>query len=380
PAAITVSPVDAQGRVAIRGALAASKGETVGALINRGSHGVEPCTVVRPAPTFELACTLAPEDEQAWIEIYAQPPQHLLSSSLARALAHRRGTSAIAFPTLERSAAVADPASFRVALLAELNQIRTAGGLPPLTLAPVQSTSLDPVAPHIIAALRTKDENRLDQLVLGVAAGWDVQGGVIRDANVSSSFSGHRDARGWLANAGEQPLTRNVLFDPKADQLAVGTAFDTPLPGVSTVVATYQIYDPSELAADTEAAFAALNRARAERGVAPAIRIPDAPELERAALSIPQGTHPEDALQQALEAMSRRHGRQVQGSISLTVSPKETAFPPELLMLPAASVAIRLVHHHLPDSRWGFFIVLIAVDPSAPSQRMAAGPSERRGL
>ena len=49
-------------------------------------------------------------------------------------------------------------------------------------------------------------------------------------------------------------------------------------------------------------------------------------------------------------------------------------------MLPAASVAIRLVHHHLPDSRWGFFIVLIAVDPSAPSQRMAAGPSERRGL
>jgi hypothetical protein len=374
---VMVSTVSDAGRVVIQGAQSKA-GETVSGLINRGPLGWSECAAAPPkGKQFQLTCDLAEGDDQAWIEVVSQPKDRLLATAVARTLVHRRGPTAITFPTIARGAPVTAPAALRQAVIVELNQLRTGAKMTPLTLAPQQSVAVDQVVPHFFAAGASGDGSLLDRIALGVGAGWEVQGGLIRDADFSATHvSGPPDAKAWLAATLERPLGRRVLLDPHAHQIAIGAAFDQPFPGVAALIASYRLYDPADAIADKQALAKALNDERARRGLAPAnfVKID---ELDDAVASIAQGTHPEQALQDALDRAASHATGGVNGAVGITVDPSALALPEELINRPTLAIDVRLIHQHHAPTNWGFFVVLAASTQSPSALKMAGEPARR---
>lgn len=372
---LSYGPVDAQGRVVIRGTLPPiSEQETapaeVSAIVNRGPYGHAPCQAKQKLPAFEISCQLAPEDESAWIGVMTRKANRILSTGVARVLVHRQGRQAITYAPVERGTPATDVETFRGALLAELNQVRHAAGLRPATLAPAQSVAVDGVSPPFFAGTETGDDELLDQISLGVVAGWDITGGFIRDGNFVAIL-GPSDARSWLTAALEQPMARRTLLDPRADQIALAATLDDPFPGAGVLAATYEMFDPATRQADAQAVIDALNAHRRARGVAPAIVNNDIVELEQAANNIAAGMHPGEALDIALYRLAAR-GLNAQGAWGFTTSIAEPPLLPELVTPPSLAVGVRAIHYHLPGSNWGFFVLLFVAFPDGSSPQMAA--------
>lgn len=377
---VTYGPVDDQGRVVIRGTLPPATEQRpapteVDAIVNHGAHAWAPCQVKATLPSFVITCQLARDDDSAWIGISTKQPGRMLSNGVARLLVHRRGRQAIAFAPVERGTPAVDVETFRGALLAELNRARQAAGLRPATLAPAQSRAVDAVSPAFFVGNEAGDDELLDQISLGVVAGWDVGGGFIRDANFVAIL-GQSDARSWLAGALEQPMGRRTLLDPEADQIALGATLNEPFPGAGVLVATYEMFDPATREADAQAIVAALNAHRRARGVAPAIVNNEIVELDQAAANIAAGMHPGEALDIALYRLAAR-GLDAQGAWGFTTSVTEPPLLPELATPPSLAVGVRAIHHHLPGSNWGFFVLLFVAFPDHASPQLAAADPVR---
>lgn len=377
---LSYGPVDDRGRVVIRGSFPTSTEQKaapaeVSAIVNQGAHGWAPCRVKQRLPAFELTCQLAPEDESAWIGVATRESSRLLSTGVGRILVHRQGRQAITYAPVERGTPASDVETFRRSLLAELNQVRQAAGLGPARLAPAQSLAVDGLSPQFFAGIEAGDDELLDQISLGVAAGWDVSGGFIRDGNFVAIL-GPSDARSWLTAALEQPMGRRTLLDPRADQIALGATLDEPFPGAGVVVATYEMFDPATRQADAQAVVDALNAHRRARGVAPAIVNNDIAELEQAAGNIAAGMHPGEALDIALYRLAAR-GLDARGAWGFTTSVTEPPLLPELVTPPSLAVGVRAIHHHLPGSNWGFFVLLFVAFPDGSSPQLAVADPMR---
>jgi len=357
------------GRVTISGAIADAEAVAVVGLINRGPHGWAECQVEGTPRQFRMTCALAPEDQGAWIDVAVQRRGHLIARTVARAFAHREGPTGITYPEAKPAAPVADAASFRQALLTRLNEVRRSAKLAPLTLAQNQSASLDGVAPHYFAALEIGDETTLDLITLGTLAGWDVVGGLIRDAHVLGIYLPvRRDAQAWLDETLERPIGRRTLLGPWARQLALGATFDRPTPGIGALIATYAFMEEQAVAEEARRLVARLNDERTARGHRPVHHVEDMPELDEAAVRVAAGVHPGRALDDAVARAAERRRTTMAGSWTVAAKVDDIPFADELLYAEAIEVAVRVAHVSIQGSNWGFTVALLTT---------ARGPDRR---
>ncbi len=366
----------ADGRVTISGAIADPEAVAVTGLINRGTHGWAECQVQGPPSGFQMTCGLDPKDDGAWIDVSVQRRGHLIARTVARAYAHREGSAGIVYPDAKPAAAVGDAASFRRDLLIRLNEIRQSAGLAPISLAQKQSASLDPVTAHYFAASETGDENTVDLITLGTLAGWDIEGGLIRDAHVLGMYLPvRRDAQAWLDETLERPIGRRVLLGPWARQLALGATFDRPSPGLGALIATYEFMEEQAVAAEAQRLVARLNAERTARGHRPVYLVDHMPELDEAVVRVSAGVHPGRALDDAIDAAVQRRNATMGGAWTVAAKVDDVPFADDLLNTETLELAIRVAHVSLEGSKWGFTVVLMTTGRGPRQRPVATRPS-----
>ncbi len=367
---LVVSPVDASGRVEVRGTAPANS-EMVLALVNQGDTGVARCEpdLAMPLPLFAFHCTIAPEDQTTWIEVATRAQGRLLLRTMGIALARREPSAPIKYASVVHDAkAVANDGELSLAVLAGVNRVRAAGKLAPLELASNQAATNQRLAPHFFQASIAKDAAQGDVVALGLLAGWDVQG-TIRGGNLYAALlSGTTDTNAWLDYALEMPMGRFTMLEAEARQIAIGIAPPSGMGGIGAVVTTYQFFGQSDHRAESARVFDLMRRTRAAHGLPAPIAIPGTKALGMQATLVNAGQKDaSDALNDALVMERDRLHRSVRGWVVATSDLDSLPFPAELMRGGPVSVGVEVTHYKEPDAAWGQYVVFLVMEDNGGS-------------
>jgi hypothetical protein len=381
---LLVSPVDASGRVEVRGTAPAGT-ETVLALMNQGDTGVARCEqdLAMPLPLFAFHCSMAPGDQATWIEVATRAQGRLLLRSLGIALARRDAAAPIKYaPVVHEAKPVTNGSELSVAVLEGVNRARAAGKLAPVSLAPNQAATNQRLAPHFFQASMLSDQTQGDVVGLGLLAGWDVEG-TIRNGNLYAALlSGTTDANAWLDYALEMPMGRFTMLEAGARQIAIGVAPPGTVGGIGAVVTTYEFFGGNDHRAESARVFELMKRTRTARGLPAPVAIPGTKALGMQATLVNAGQKDaSDALNDALIMERDRLHRSVRGWVVATNDLDALPFPAELMRGGAVSVGVEVTHYKEPGAAWGQYVVFLVMEenegPSTPQIQAATTTSGR---
>lgn len=356
--AVTATIADPSGHVTLEGAVDADR---VVAVMNRGRDGTadcEPDPATAP-PKFRFTCTLSPDDPWAWIEVVARPRGEDLVDGLRALLVARRDvTGAIELTSSERSSSVGNPE--RV-LLDRLNGLRRAARLRPLTLVLHQSATNERIAPHYFRAVAEHDRRSSADVALGLLAGWDVDGGMIRSGRFTGQLlTGAKTAESWLDAALDLPTTRTMLLEPDATQVAIGAAPPEIVGGMGVVMTLYELFDPRNRLAEEAAIYQRLGRARAGRSLPPLTSLPEMPSLERAIALVQSGQmSPRDVPAFVVARETRRLQRPLVGFHSMVRSIDAMRIPADFVAPGPLAVRVAVTTYRPLGSPWGYYAIYI---------------------
>jgi hypothetical protein len=377
PREVRVEPfspfADADGRVEIRGEALLSSAR-VSALVNRGRFGVADCERLPGAdfPRFHFACQVDPKDRVAAIALTVTPPERLLS---------RAGLSVLAWPGEEtvdvyRAPHYADPSpveegsAVAPAFVDLLNRVRRRAGLQRVELDPRQSEAAAGLAPHFFAALFDRaPEFTADLVVLGMIAGWGVDG-IVESGHFSAAWvTRSNDLSRLLSTALEYPVSREALLAPDIDRVAVGSLLETS-PGSEALAAVFGTYSLFEAETHEEIArrvYEKLESDRRERGLGAPRRLDSLAGLCRRAASLVQGgNEPADAMNALLRESVDILRAPVSGWVAEVRDLDGIEFPQEYLTSPTLRVAVAVSHRRDEGEPWGHYVVMLVVsDPEA---------------
>jgi hypothetical protein len=342
-------------------------------LTNAGSHGVRDCrTDPRVAlPRFHLTCQLDDADSSAWVGIQALPPGRVLARGVARLLIRREGAP-MAFNRAAQNSApesVTSAMAFAKRLVALVNETRAAAQLPALRRAKRQSETSTRLAPHYFAS-ESADDEVMDQIALGLLAGWQVKGTIRTGDFYSNELSGSLDPKRWLAFMLDEPLARRVLLDPQARSIAIGPEVRPETKTIGALINTYTFYESDDHRADIERFLSNLNQHRRGLGLRP-VKVTSAPELASAVHGVKRHHDPQEALQTALERAVDRVERDVEGYY-IEASDLEHVVFPDALLRPSVTLAVSAAHHRYPDAAWGTLTLLVVLFESRGRERTAS--------
>jgi hypothetical protein len=357
-------------RVVIRGE-SLRPAEEVGALINRGRHGIARCEP-QPGvelPRFHFVCEASPSDESAWLVVDVRPAGRLLARSAANLLVwpsgetdkvYRRPTFADSEPMESEDAAVQG-------FVALLNSVRASAELPELILDVGQSETATALAPYFFYSwIGDPSGAAADLLALGMMAGWDVDG-IVQEGHMSGSWVPESDDLATLlATALEYPISRAVLLSPDADRIAVGPFLerDEEHTAIAAVFGTYSLFSEEDHDANVQKVFRKLREARQERGRRGPQHLVDVAQLAIVAASnVQAGADPEDALGDLLQASTEILRRPVQGWVAQVADLEALEFPEDFLTDSEIGVAIGVSYVKPKGEAWGRYVVMIVVAP-----------------
>jgi hypothetical protein len=341
------------------------------AYVNSGEWGVQRCELdpgVAP-PRFTLRCKLAKGDDAAWLQLFATPRGHVLAQEVLSVLALRSEQSATQYSRRQLAAAqpVSDAAGFQSAVLELVNGIRGQTGLAKLALARKQSQVASSATPALFRALLTDSEDgRLaaDGISLGLMAGWDVTGGLIRDAALASSMTLESlDAERWLSEALERPSARAVLLAPDARVLALGASVQAEPAMLAGLALTYAFFQPEANPGERAMrVLERLGRVRKARGLGRTVVVRGAPGVQEQLARITRlEASPSDGLRAAMEYSVAEFRRSVQGFVWETHDLDAIEFPPELLQKGDLTLSAGVTYYRAPGGAWGQYAVLFVV-------------------
>jgi hypothetical protein len=361
PSPITVSRADEAGKVVVTGTVSPGAKRVVG-FINQGAYAVSECESDASValPEIRMTCAMADGDPWAWVQVLTHPEGHRLMHSVSLSIA-RRDDKPI---TLTKPAHISDlPAETGAAILEGVNRTRALASLAPLEPAVKQAESNTKIAPHFFGAEHAHDMTTADELALGMLAGWDVEGGTIRNGSFFAGLvSGTKDTASWLAHALDMPMGRHSLLAPDARKIAIGPAALEGGPAVGAVVTTYAMFgDYAAADADRERAraFGRINEERAKRGLGPVTSVGPMPEVATLAKLVNEGKREGgEALDSALTFQTRRMQRSARGWAFVTHDLDHFTIPPELL-LPSQAVGIEVTHFKPEGSPWGAYLLYV---------------------
>lgn len=347
--------------------------QRVSGMINQGRYGAARCenTPGIKLPSFEMTCPMLGSDPHTWLDIAAFPAGRILGTSVAAMLLFPSGEPSTrwAAPTDVPSMEILDPASMAVGVVGALNKVREAAGLKPLTLSTEQTELNLRVAPHYFGAVFGKGDPTLaDRVVLGLQAGWRVEGDVKKGAFASGWTVHNHDVGKLLAELLERPSSRSVLLDEGATHVAIGPLMSGQPKALATIVTTYSLFDAETLATADEHLMESLTRARGMAGATnPISGIDDL--LDQAALDVRRGfATPNEALEKLLSKVTNRLKRGTRGMVVTTTDIDDFEWNKNLLQAGPLDVAIRVTQRRARGEAWARYVVLVVI--AAP----ATGP------
>ena len=362
--------VGADGVLRIRGRVLFDV-QGISAYVNDGELGARRCELDPKvvAPEFALSCQLAEGDDAAWFQLYATEPGRVLAHEVLSTLALRSSDAAThyALHAFGEPQPTKDVAGFRVAVLEQINTIRGRAGLAPLTLATKQCDTATAVTPAFFRNMlnQTEDGKRSsDLLTMGLMAGWDVQGGVIRNgAIIATLIVDSLDAERWVADALAQPSGRIVLLDPDARTLALGAALNANPNVLAAVALTYAFFEPESKPGERAMrVLERLARVRKARGLGRTVLVRDAPGVAEQLAVIQRGERtPSDAMHAAMERASSELRVPIGGFVWETQDLDMIEFPSELLQKGDLTLGAGVTYYRAPGGAWGQYVVLFVV-------------------
>jgi hypothetical protein len=264
-------------------------------------------------------------------------------------------------PSIGKQVLVTADTDVEDAVTALVNGVRKEAGLAPLVLSEAQSVAARQLAPYYFAsAFGMGVPQTGDLVILGLIAGWNVEG-VVQAGHFASAFVVRSlDLDHLVATALEYPAGRRALLGPDVKRLAVGTVVREDSEFVAGVFGTYAVF---EEAAHDEAArrvIEELDAARAARGKPPVQHLTKVASLGRlAAGRVQSGEKPSDVLGELLRQSSQILHRSVNGWFLDARDLARISFPEPLLERDHVEIAIGVSHHKPAGEAWGRYVVLI---------------------
>jgi hypothetical protein len=378
----TSRQVDASRRVTLRG-VARGEYAHITALVNRGDFEVSHCasdpTVA--APRFSLSCDLAAADAFDWVEVLGQKRGRVTFRPLADVLVYEGDASAVRYKVKSHGAPapVTSAPELATHLLARINDVRKAAKLSPVALAPKQSAENERLAGTLLDAAMGADDDSADRAAIGLLAGWDVEGGTIKDGHFfAGAVAPTHDAMTWLEWAIEQPVGRLTLLDPAARVIAIGPASLEGVSGVGAAVTTYALFESADHAADEALFFRRVAEARAARGLPAPRRIAAPDEMrELTARVLRDETTPRGALQAMLRTMSGERGVRMLGYVLETNNLASVEVPDVFSRAGPLSMALTVTHHRALGAAWGQYVIFTLLPGGATTPSMEAVGTSR---
>lgn len=347
--------------------------------VTQGRYGAVECEAAEGVspPRFDFVCPTAAEDELAWIEIGGFREGRLLGKRMLDLIVRPARTAGDRY-VRPRYGPEVDPSGeedLAQALAGLLNRVRLEAGLKPLELAPEQTRSATELAPHFFSSLVEQDEATSDTIVLGMMAGWDVDGVVVQGGVGWSVVHPADDLSELLSAALERPGPRHVLLGPDMNRLAIGPVSDPESSTLAVLFGTYSLFDTSEPQRRADAAWQKVVEARAKKGRSAPARLTAVQNIAfEAAQLIEEGAEPKDALEHLLHRASRKlRGKRISAGYFNASSLDELEIPKDLVDKDPLSVALAVAPYREKGAAWGSYVVLYVTIRSAGT-RTATGP------
>lgn len=363
------SPVPAaDGRIEIRGELL-TPAASVRALVNRGRFGVSTCDSTRDVvPTrFAFVCAVDARDASALISLSVTPPERLLSSNVLHVLARPGNGLEDVYRITSYGAAhpVVSPESTPADFVELLNAVRRLAGLAAVALDPGQSETAAELAPAFFASIFGRSpEYNAEMVILGMLAGWGVDG-IVQSGHFTASWVlRSNDLQRLLSAALEEPGGRETLLAPAIDRLAVGPLLESA-PGhesMAAIFGSYALFSEEDHTASVNAVMEKLGHERAERGLGPPNSIDEvAPLCSQAASRVASGETPRDVMRDLLGETVEILQQPATGWIAEVTDLDELSFPDEYLTRPTLGLALAISHREEPGEPWGRWVVMAVV-------------------
>ncbi|MGZ3426223.1 MAG: hypothetical protein ACXVCV_06215 [Polyangia bacterium] len=358
------------GRIVVRGEVL-EPAEHLQAVFNRGRFGFGRCTLDPsvPLPRFAVTCPVDAVDASSWIEIAAFPAGRILGHVVA---------SLLVFPSRAPSSSYSDAgyitravpaaADARDQLLSLLNEVRRGAGLSEVALAPRESAVAERVGPHYFAALAgVESELVADEVVLGLRAGWEVDGDLLGGEFAAGALVQTDDLGRLLDSVLERPSGRASLLDHAARLVAIGPVIAPEQHVVAMVASTYALFEGANHDADAQRVLGRLTKARIDQQMSPPRKLASvAGYAQDAAARVQRGdATTKQALKRMLESSAARlPGVAFRGFVFEVSSLEDLDFPRDLVKQPLAGVAISVTHYRPKNSPWTRLLVFIlAAEP-----------------
>jgi hypothetical protein len=372
----------ADGHIALRGEILIPV-EKADALINQGRFGVKECTFdpqVR-LPRFAIDCPSSHDDVSAALEIGAFPPARFTGKVVSHLVVWPAGQLGSHFARLPVPTTYDAPpgADLPGTLTTLLNSVRKEAGLLPVILNAAESKTAAEVAPHYFAAMAgAEPESVVDQVVMGLRAGWQVPGLVGYGMFTSTLTRDPAHVGRLLTTALDRPSGREALLDPDVKTIAIGPVSSREQSVLGAVFGSYSLLDPSAKPQEIDDVLKLLTARRKERGLAaPVLATELQSAMAKAAQTLESGQKDADgALQYAMQgAQSASSG--VQGWFSSADKLEHVQFPDALLKAPALRIAIGVAHYKTSDFPWALRGVLFVVRVGQSGMVAARGAASR---
>ena len=356
---------NADGQITIAGRLK-EEAQFVAGYVNTGPYGVSSCyvdpTVARPS--FSVTCTVAPDDATARIDLVFAQPRRVLAIPFLQVLVRKAELTRLSYrdAALAAGPPIANATEFPAAALTALNQVRAQAGLSAVRLAATQSGAATRVAGHFFSAMTGEGSSeQADTIALGLLAGWQVTGGLIRDATfVATLVPSIRDVGRWLVTTLEFPLGRAALLAEDIEEVAFGPVSLAEPEALGSVVVGYRFHHGSDHAGDVRRLLTRAVLARRQRSLAAPKRLGLEAVMKEELARVHAGeAQPSDALQTVLEAGVVRFGADMRGYVVETTSLDALEIPAEVLSQPTLHLEIGVTHHRPPGAAWAQLVILV---------------------
>jgi hypothetical protein len=270
--------------------------------------------------------------------------------------------------------------AFTSALVDRINAVRAAARIPPLALAAKQSAENERLAGAILDAAVTRDDDTADKAAIGLLAGWDVEGGMIRGGQFFlGAVAPTHDAVVWLESAVERPSGRLTLLDPQSRVIAIGPSIPEGARGLGAAVTTYSLFGPDDHEADEALFFRRIEEERAARGLATPIRIPATDEIRKlAARVLREEETPRGALDEMLATASWQSDAPAYGYVLETNDLASVEVPDVFLKEGPLPMVLAITHHRAPGAAWGQYVVFTLLPGGRPTPTLQAARARWR--
>ncbi len=414
----------ATGTFDVRGRLL-TPGARLGALVNDGEYDFRHCESMPgpPLPEFHVRCTANPEDraatfsvsvaqegavhsravllQQAWpakapgdtfyargeepIEpVAAEAAPSPETAGDAGVEANEENPEGAPTPDVEPELARALPVEYSPARSAEeverrmlqaLNEVRQVAGRPPVKLSAAQTVAANNVADNFFAAsFGGGDHAVLNEITMGLLAGWDVDGPIMDGDFVAQyNFSGDPDE--LLDALLSRPGGRKALLDAKTDVIAIGSHIAPDSSALGVLVNSYDFVEDTIHKARVDALIATLNSQRAAFGSKPAkVHAASRATAANHAAEVDAG---ESTLHHAAGKVLRTYQQQEAGKAATyylfeTGELAEVEFPDDLIRRDPLELGVMVTVYKPDGFPWYVHGVLLVFEAKKPATRVAS--------